>query len=153
MSRVGEGIGSNGLDSATNTGDDQPRTQPSVARPALPVRVHANADDVAPPKRRRTLRVVLLGSATTLLAASVLALVASSEPDGFDVTALAAMELGRDDVELVAGAHTTAALIGVSHTLLSKSGGYLRNDVLPPWSLLDNMPSWERGVVIELRDS
>ncbi|MCB1741917.1 MAG: DUF2333 family protein, partial [Gammaproteobacteria bacterium] len=50
-------------------------------------------------------------------------------------------------------AHTTAALIGVSHTLLSKSGGYLRNDVLPPWSLLDNMPSWERGVVIELRDS
>jgi hypothetical protein len=37
-------------------------------------------------------------------------------------------------------------------TLLEKPGGYLTNDVLPPSVFLDNMPNWEFGVLVQVRD-
>jgi hypothetical protein len=37
-------------------------------------------------------------------------------------------------------------------TLLDKPGGYLRNDLTPPGVWLDNMPSWELGVLNQTRD-
>ena len=46
-------------------------------------------------------------------------------------------------------ANTTAR---VGRTLLDKHGGYISNDVLPPGLFMDNMPSWELGVVRQLRD-
>lgn len=49
--------------------------------------------------------------------------------------------------DAITGYSTTTALIRVSETLLYKSGGYLANDIMPPFSLLDNMPSWELGVL------
>ncbi len=52
----------------------------------------------------------------------------------------------------VVGYNTTTALIRVSETLLDKTGGYLSNDILPPFSLLDNMPAWELGVLEMSRD-
>jgi hypothetical protein len=51
----------------------------------------------------------------------------------------------------VAGVATTNALIEVASTLLDKPGGYLRNDVMPPGVLLDNAPSWEYGVLLQIR--
>jgi hypothetical protein len=53
---------------------------------------------------------------------------------------------------LVTGAVTTSALIGVVDTLLSKRGGFIYNDVLPPGLWLDNMPNWEYGALIQARD-
>tara|TARA_R110002126_G_scaffold119373_1_gene260200 strand:+ start:2896 stop:3873 length:978 start_codon:yes stop_codon:yes gene_type:complete len=50
------------------------------------------------------------------------------------------------------GYTTTTALILVTETLLDKPGGYLSNDILPPFSLLDNMPAWEFGVLEMSRD-
>lgn len=50
------------------------------------------------------------------------------------------------------GYSTTTALIRVSETLLNKNGGYLSNDIMPPFSLLDNMPAWELGVLEMSRD-
>ncbi|WNO60509.1 DUF2333 family protein [Rheinheimera sp. MMS21-TC3] len=50
------------------------------------------------------------------------------------------------------GYSTTTALIRVSETLLNKSGGYLSNDIMPPFSVLDNMPAWELGVLEMSRD-
>jgi len=41
---------------------------------------------------------------------------------------------------------------GDPDTPLHKRGGYMNNDVVPPWSLLDNMPAWETGVVIQACD-
>ena len=35
----------------------------------------------------------------------------------------------------------------VAGTLLNKPGGYLSNDRFPPGVLLDNIPSWEYGVL------
>ncbi|MGH1440546.1 MAG: DUF2333 family protein [Cellvibrionaceae bacterium] len=50
------------------------------------------------------------------------------------------------------GSVTTSSLIMVADTLLSKSGGYLSNDILPPGLLLDNIPNWEFGVLVQVRD-
>ncbi len=52
----------------------------------------------------------------------------------------------------VVGSVSTAALIGIVDTLLTKRGGYLSNDIAPPGALMDNIPNWEYGVVIQVRD-
>lgn len=52
----------------------------------------------------------------------------------------------------VVGHATTTALINVVTTLLKKPGGYLTNDVTPPSLFLDNMPSWEFGVLVQSRE-
>ena len=52
----------------------------------------------------------------------------------------------------VRGHATTTALIGVTRTLLDKPGGFLTNDVMPPGVVLDNIPSWEWGVLKQSRD-
>ena len=52
----------------------------------------------------------------------------------------------------IVGYSTTTALIRVSETLLDKSGGYLANDIMPPFVMLDNMPAWELGVLEMSRD-
>lgn len=36
--------------------------------------------------------------------------------------------------------------------LLNKRGGYLSNDIMPPWVFLDNVPNWEFGVLAQVRD-
>lgn len=50
------------------------------------------------------------------------------------------------------GAVTVATLASIVETLYDKPGGYLRNDRLPPGVWLDNMPSWERGVLQQAKD-
>jgi hypothetical protein len=52
----------------------------------------------------------------------------------------------------VVGYSTTTALIRVSETLLDKDGGYIANDIMPPFVLLDNIPAWELGVLEMSRD-
>ena len=37
-------------------------------------------------------------------------------------------------------------------TLLNKRGGYLSNDIMPPSLWLDNIPNWEFGVLVQVRD-
>lgn len=52
----------------------------------------------------------------------------------------------------VPGETMTRELIFVADTLLSKPGGYLSNDILPHRLWLDNMPAWEYGVLVQVRD-
>lgn len=52
----------------------------------------------------------------------------------------------------VRGEITTATTIEILHRLLHKRGGYLSNDVLPPGAWMDNVPNWEWGVLVQLRD-
>ncbi|MES2663112.1 MAG: DUF2333 family protein [Pseudomonadota bacterium] len=52
----------------------------------------------------------------------------------------------------VVGDVTLGTMIRVAETLLDKSGGYIANDVTPPGVFLDNMPSWEFGVLVQIRD-
>jgi len=52
----------------------------------------------------------------------------------------------------VPGYATADTLIAVASTLLDKPGGYLSNDIAPPGVLLDNIPNWEFGVLVQVRD-
>ena len=74
----------------------------------------------------------------------------SSEPDPFDVVAEA--NSAAQGVKPAVGYTTTHTLVHVTEVLLHKSGGYLSNDVLPPFVMLDNMPAWELGALEMIRD-
>lgn len=50
------------------------------------------------------------------------------------------------------GSVLTGSLLIVTQTLLEKPGGYLSNDVMPPGVLLDNMPNFEWGALVQSRD-
>ena len=52
----------------------------------------------------------------------------------------------------VTGYTSTATLITLVHSLLDKPGGYLSNDVMPPSIWMDNVPNWEFGVLVQIRD-
>lgn len=74
------------------------------------------------------------------------------EPDKFDIHSEVTKAATAENVTPVVGYTTTTALILVSETLLNKPGGYLANDALPPSVFLDNIPSWEFGVLEMVRD-
>ncbi len=47
----------------------------------------------------------------------------------------------------------TNTLAHIAEVLLHKPGGYITNDVGPPGVLLDNVPNWEYGALVMLRDA
>lgn len=71
-----------------------------------------------------------------------------SEPALLDINE-ATRELAKTRVT---GSTTVATLITIAEVLLNKPGGYLTNDLMPPGSIMDNIPNWELGVVVQLRD-
>jgi hypothetical protein len=76
----------------------------------------------------------------------------SMTPARFDVSERAQANAAAEGQQVVTGSATTAALLGVAETLLDKPGGFLRNDLFPPGIWLDNMPNWEIGALIQVRD-
>ena len=76
----------------------------------------------------------------------------SRTPDLFDVRANAQAFAAHSDRPVVVGTTMAATLVRVAETLLDKPGGYLSNDIGPPGMLLDNMPNWEFGVLVQVRD-
>ena len=70
----------------------------------------------------------------------------SRSPDVFWVSAKS------DERPLVVGYPTTDTLIRVASFLLEKPGGYLSNDIALPGWWLDNMPNFEFGVLVQVRD-
>ncbi len=74
-----------------------------------------------------------------------------SEPDTFDVQKQSQYR-NKGSAEFVTGYVTTATIIEVTETLLNKRGGYLSNDIMPPSIFMDNIPSWEFGVLTQVRD-
>ena len=96
------------------------------------------------------LRYSLLASLIVLVLLLLLGWYWSSEPETFDVQAVNAQMTGAEPP--VIGSVTTSTLIHVVDILLEKPGGYLANDVTPPSLWLDNVPSWEFGVLVQVRD-
>ncbi len=76
----------------------------------------------------------------------------SNEPDRFDVNTNAQEVSEEMGLQVVNGFTTTATLVRLVETLLDKSGGFLENDKMPPGVLMDNMPNWEFGVLVQSRD-
>jgi hypothetical protein len=87
-----------------------------------------------------------------LLVAAIVGFYWSSEPDTFSVRDYVRAEASRMDREPVTGFATTVTMIRIAETLLDKPGGYLSNDIFPPGLWLDNIPSWEYGALVQLRD-
>ncbi|MDQ7090888.1 MAG: DUF2333 family protein [Methylococcales bacterium] len=87
-----------------------------------------------------------------------------AEPDSFDVEKEAIERYSQEDIDngsetlkkledLPDGYVYTNTLAHMAEILMHKPGGYLTNDVAPPGVLLDNVPSWEYGALIMLRDA
>jgi len=87
-----------------------------------------------------------------LLAMIMLGMYWSFTPALFDVRERAREYTAEDGGHVVTGSVTTAAAMGVMETLLDKPGGFLHNDRFPPGLWLDNMPHWEYGALIQVRD-
>ena len=107
-----------------------------------------SSGDSSSGKRRLLLVLIIL----LLIVTALLGFFWSSEPEPFDIRRAALAEVGGDDSGLVTGVYTSSALIHVADTLLNKPGGYLTNDIFPPGVWLDNIPQWEYGALIQIRD-
>lgn len=109
-------------------------------------------DDVQDYTGGGIVKILLALIVVYLLVALVLGFWWSSEPDTFSVrenTRATAEQMQR---EPVTGFATTTTMIRIAETLLDKRGGYLSNDIFPPGLWLDNIPSWEYGALVQLRD-
>lgn len=89
---------------------------------------------------------------TLAIVMTVVAWIWSREPDLFEPRMVALEMLHDSKQKLVTGQVTTGALIRAAETLLDKPGGYLSNDITPPSVFLDNMPNWEFGALVQVRD-
>jgi hypothetical protein len=74
------------------------------------------------------------------------------EPDLFDPIERAKAHALEHNHADVTGTNTVSALLEVVDVMLNKRGGYLSNDILPPWIFLDNVPNWEFGALTQVRD-
>lgn len=101
---------------------------------------------------RGVLRIVAAVVAITLLAIMLLMGLLDHEPAQFNVREVAQARAPNRGQALVRGEVTTATAIEILHELLHKRGGYLSNDLFPPGAWMDNVPNWEWGVVVQLRD-
>jgi len=75
-----------------------------------------------------------------------------AEPKQFDAKVQAEAMAHASGDQVVTGYVTTATMIEIAHTLLESRGGYLSNDIAPPGVWMDNVPNWEFGALVQLRD-
>ncbi len=100
---------------------------------------------------------LLIGTLCVLIGVAMF--IFSSEPDPVTPEEAINTYLSADRVEGEGkpiadktGVAITAMTIHLIDSLQHKTGGYLSNDVTPPGILMDNVPSWEYGVLRNLRD-
>jgi len=75
-----------------------------------------------------------------------------TEPDVFDVVEHTSKLVEQHGIRQVIGSTTTATVIKLTDVMLNKPGGYLTNDIMPPGIWMDNVPNWEFGVLVQIRD-
>lgn len=95
---------------------------------------------------------ILGGVLVAVLLTFILGLYWSDEPEEFSVQERAKLNAEHDGQAVVVGSVVTSTLLEVTKTLLDKPGGFLSNDINPLGLLLDDMPSWEFGVIMQVRD-
>ncbi|MFA5983810.1 MAG: DUF2333 family protein [Methylococcaceae bacterium] len=84
----------------------------------------------------------------------------SQEPEQFNVQEEALAQIKEhstasdsNTTDLPLGYTYANTLAHIAEVLLHKPGGYLTNDVAPPGVLLDNIPNFEYGALVMLRDA
>ncbi|MCA9730608.1 MAG: DUF2333 family protein [Deferribacteres bacterium] len=106
----------------------------------------------SPKEKRRLSWIILILFLTLCVFFLVLTFYWSAEPELFDVYKAAQQKASSENTQLVTGYVTTNTLIKISKTILEKRGGYISNDVTPPGIFMDNIPNWEFGVLVQIRD-
>lgn len=134
---------------------DEP-TQPTPARKTInfsqllkPVLTLYHSDNLKERGRLWNLGLIAL---TVFTVMSLIGLWWNRDPSAFDVQAAAQKRAEHYNEKIVTGYVTTNTLIEVASRLRDKSGGYLSNDIMPPSVFMDDMPSWEWGVLQQVRD-
>ena len=95
----------------------------------------------------------LIAIGLLLILMFILSLVPSSFPEfPSQDTIRSEFEAEHDGEEPPVGYHTTETLIRSIDIIVNKRGGFLSNDVMPPFVLMDNIPSWETGALRQARD-
>ncbi|MEA1051546.1 DUF2333 family protein [Lamprobacter modestohalophilus] len=115
----------------------------------------------APKAGRSPVQLLVVGVVVILLVITGLGMYWSVQPKPFDVienvTERAGSDAitgsGRESLSTISGDVYVSTALRVAETLMKKPGGFIKNDVLPPGILIDNMPNWEYGVLTELRDT
>lgn len=105
-----------------------------------------------PDSRRQIFKALMVAAAVILILFVLIMIWWSSPPKAFSPKNHAMDIAAEKQHELVTGYVSTATLITLANTLLDKPGGYLTNDVMPPSVWMDNMPNWEFGVLVQIRD-
>jgi len=105
-----------------------------------------------PAERNRIVRFVAMAIGLIVLLLLILALWWNQTPSEFDPFTQASERATENQQAIVTGYTSTATLIAITENLLHKPGGYLSNDVMPPSVWMDNVPNWEFGVLVQIRD-
>ena len=109
-------------------------------------------------EKLETMSVNSIGKVTAVATIMVIVMCAGlsfywdSEPELFDVKNNQAKLLETATRQPKTGSATITAMITMADIMLHKPGGYLSNDIAPPGIFMDNIPNWEFGVLVQLRD-
>ena len=76
----------------------------------------------------------------------------SREPSEFSVEEAATAYIPAG-AKPVVGSYLVGTSIKTLDIMLNKPGGFLKNDVMPPGVLMDNIPQWEAGVLTLMRQT
>lgn len=110
-------------------------------------------DNVADKTTRNRFSLFLAVTVGVILSIMILLMLWwSNTPAAFSPDDEARKQAAKKQHDIVTGYTSTATLIRLGETLLDKPGGYLSNDVTPPSVWMDNMPNWEFGVLVQIRD-
>ncbi|MBE0439746.1 MAG: DUF2333 family protein [Gammaproteobacteria bacterium] len=102
--------------------------------------------------RNQIVKVISSILAIIIVALLVIMLWWDRTPNAFNPFEVATEMSNARQQTVVTGYTSTATLITLSNALLHKPGGYLSNDVMPPSIWMDNVPNWEFGVLVQIRD-
>lgn len=94
-----------------------------------------------------------LALVTLLIAIAVVGWYWDKEPKSFNVVEVAARRSKSQMRPPVTGFTFTSTVMKIAESMLYKRGGYLSNDVMPPGVWMDNIPNWEFGALVMLRDA
>ena len=110
-------------------------------------------DSLADPYNRDS-NIKKIGSVIGFIAIIFLGIMAwwNNTPDDFSPIQNANHMAAERDQQIVTGYVSTATLITLVSSVLDKPGGYLSNDIMPPSIWMDNVPNWEFGVLVQIRD-
>jgi len=87
-----------------------------------------------------------------LILSGIVGFIWDTEPDTFDVQTITQETTAAYGVNIVTGSTTVATTMAIAEKMLNKRGGYLTNDAIPPSIWMDNVPNWEYGVIVQIRD-